>query len=80
MERLRIDNIEIRKCTDDKHNFEVVAWSECDGREFCYVLAWINEGCESLWIETVGLRPWELSDKDQKIFNKIIKLYAELTE
>lgn len=78
MERVRIDNIEIRSTgTNDK--FEIVRWCKSKDREYCYVLAWITpDGEDGIDITSVGVRPWELDEEELKVYNEIIKLYIKM--
>lgn len=81
VENLKLNNIEIRARAIADHKREVVKHDkDLDGREFCCVIAWIKEGCEEPWVETVGMRPWEnLTEDELETFNKLIKMWYELT-
>lgn len=81
VENLKLNNIEIRASAATDFKREVVKHDkDLDGREFCYVIAWIKEGCEEPWVETVGMRLWEnLTEDELEMFNKLIKMWYELT-
>lgn len=85
MEKLRIDNIEIRQTTESsKHLYEVVCWVPCESSpngEYCYVVAFINkhDDDDDYYVTTVGSRPWDLSNQSFKLYNKVIRAFYEIT-
>lgn len=74
---LRIEDLELRSCgkhflSDSEHNrAEIVKWSnDTDKKEYCWTVAYWNEGKEGYDLQFVGDR---LFDVDSGLFMKLAK-------
>ncbi len=64
---MRFRNIEFRwsKCNN---KYELVRWHECEGKEYCYVIAFFDKGKEGYDMRTISSRFFE--DKDAFVVGK----------
>jgi hypothetical protein len=64
---MRFRDIEFRwSKLNDK--YELVKWQECEGKEYCYVIAFFDKGSECYDMRTIGDRFFE--DKDAWVVGK----------
>lgn len=85
---VRIDDIEVRpyKGFENKDGtYEIVKWQKDSlGKDYCYVISFAKKSGgdydKDYDIVSVGKRPWELNDDDQKNYNVIVKMFFELIE
>lgn len=81
---IRIDDIEIRpyRAFENKNDmYEIVKWQKDSiGKDYCYVISFAKKSGDDYDIISVGKRPWELNDDDQKNYNIIVKMFFELIE
>lgn len=82
---IRIDDIEVRpyKGFENKDDmYEIIKWrTDSQGKDYyCYVLSFAKKSSDDYDIISVGKRPWELNDEDQKNYNIIVKMFFELIE
>lgn len=76
MERIRLDNIELRRTKNGW--FEIVKWEKDKDDEHCFVVAWIVEEKGSVDVRSVGSRPWaNLTEEERNKFAKIILMFYE---
>jgi hypothetical protein len=64
---MRFRNIEFRWC-EVNNKYELVKWHKCEGKEYCYVIAFFNKGKEYYDMWTIGDRFFE--DKDAWVVGK----------
>ena len=64
---MRFRNIEFR-WSPVNNKYELVKWQECEGKEYCYVIAFFDKGKEGYDLHTVGSRFFE--DKDAWVVAK----------
>jgi hypothetical protein len=64
---MRFRDIEFR-WSDCNSKYELVKWQECEGKEYCYVIAFFHKDKEGYDMETVGDRFFE--DKDAWVVGK----------
>ena len=64
---MRFRNIEFRWC-EVNNKYELVRWHKCEGKEYCYVIAFFNKGKEYYDMWTIGDRFFE--DKDAWVVGK----------
>jgi len=64
---MRFRNIEFRWC-EVNNKYELVRWHKCEGKEYCYVIAFFNRGKEYYDMWTIGDRFFE--DKDAWVVGK----------
>jgi hypothetical protein len=50
------------------NKYELVKWQECEGKEYCYVIAFFDKGKEGYDMRTIGDRFFE--DKDAWVVGK----------
>ena len=64
---MRFRNIEFRwsKCNQ---KYELVKWQECEGKEYCHVVAFFDKDKEGYDMRTIGDRFFE--DKDAWVVGK----------
>jgi hypothetical protein len=64
---MRFRDIEFRWC-EVNNKYELVRWHKCEGKEYCYVIAFFNKGKEYYDMWTIGDRFFE--DKDAWVVGK----------
>ena len=64
---MRFRDIEFRWCKMN-NKYELVRWHKCEGKEYCYVIAFFNKGKEYYDMWTIGDRFFE--DKDAWVVGK----------
>jgi len=65
---MRFRNIEFR-WSNCNNKYELVKWQECEGKEYCYVVAFFDKDKEGYYdLRTIGNRFFE--DKDAFIVGK----------
>jgi hypothetical protein len=64
---MRFRDIEFRWC-EVNNKYELVRWHKCEGKEYCYVIAFFNKGKECYDMRTIGDRFFE--DKDAWVVGK----------
>jgi hypothetical protein len=64
---MRFRDIEFR-WSKLNNKYELVKWQECEGKEYCYVIAFFDKGKESYDMRTIGDRFFE--DKDAWVVGK----------
>jgi hypothetical protein len=64
---MRFRNIEFR-WSKVNNKYELVKWQECEGKEYCYVIAFFDKGSECYDMRTIGDRFFE--DKDAWVVGK----------
>lgn len=74
---MRIGNIELRRVKNpfninDSHR-EIVCWRKDTKRDYCYVVAFVEGKEDEYDLRMIGPRYWELSQKDRKDFDDIVK-------
>lgn len=81
---IRIDDIEVRpyRTFENKNDmYEIIKWQKDSiGKDYCYVISFAKKSGDDYDIISVGKRPWELNDDDQKNYNVIVKMFFELIE
>lgn len=76
MERIRLDNIELRRTKN--RWFEIVKWNKDKDDEYCFVIAWIVDEKGSVDVRSVGSRPWtDLTEEERNKLAKIILMFYE---
>lgn len=76
MERIRLDNIELRRTKNGW--FEIVKWDKYKDDEYCFAIAWIVEEKGSVDVRSVGSRPWtNLTEEERNKLAKIILMFYE---
>ena len=64
---MRFRDIEFR-WSKLNNKYELVKWQECEGKEYCYVIAFFDKGKECYDMRTIGDRFFE--DKDAFVVAK----------
>jgi hypothetical protein len=64
---MRFRDIEFR-WSKLNNKYELVKWQECEGKEYCYVIAFFDKGSECYDMRTIGDRFFE--DKDAWVVGK----------
>jgi hypothetical protein len=64
---MRFRDIEFRWCKLN-NKYELVRWQECEGKEYCYVVAFFDKDKEGYDMRTIGDRFFE--DKDAWVVGK----------
>jgi hypothetical protein len=64
---MRFRNVEFR-WSKLNNKYELVKWQECEGKEYCYVIAFFDKGSECYDMRTIGDRFFE--DKDAWVVGK----------
>jgi hypothetical protein len=64
---MRFRDIEFR-WSKLNNKYELVKWQECEGKEYCYVIAFFDKGKECYDMRTIGDRFFE--DKDAWVVGK----------
>jgi len=64
---MRFRDIEFR-WSNCNNKYELVKWQECEGKEYCYVIAFFDKDKEGYDMSTVGDRFFE--DKDAWVVGK----------
>ena len=64
---MRFRNVEFR-WSKLNNKYELVKWQECEGKEYCYVIAFFDKDKECYNMRTIGDRFFE--DKDAWVVGK----------